>query len=128
MLELNYYHYESLFQGIDWSSHSTYNRHEMLILTAHSDFEKARRRGQSRRFLARLTGRSRALLDLNHVQSALSERYYAGLKTGAIAASQGSEGRCPDFDRDWLPLQSALRQRWTSVYVWRCWRAYLCRR
>ena len=57
------------------------------------------------------------LLDLNHVQCSMVERHYAGLQTVDIGSIRGSEGRCHDFDRDFLPLNPTLAQRWTSVFV-----------
>lgn len=87
------------------------------VLAAHERFERAQRRAQAQRLWARITRRSRSLLDLSQIRCGISDRHYAGLEVVPINSIRGSEGRCRDFDCDFLPLQSMLAERWVSVFV-----------
>ena len=94
-----------------------WGRDAVMIVAARDRFDRARRIAQSRRLLARIFRRPRDLLDLNRIHCSMSERHYAGVQTVPIRNIVGSEGRCRDFDRDFLPLQPMLAQRWISVFV-----------
>ncbi|MGD1994293.1 MAG: hypothetical protein PVI59_13960 [Anaerolineae bacterium] len=69
------------------------------------------------RMWAKVTGRSRRLLDLNTVRAASRVRgsRYAGTRAVPIAAIPGSEGRCQDFDAQFRPTGNRARSRWMSV-------------
>ncbi len=94
-----------------------YNYDALRLVAARDRFDKARRSAQFRQTLAKLLRRPRALLDLNHIQCSVTERHYVGLQTVDISSIRGSEGRCHDFDSDFLPLNLMLIQRWVSVYA-----------
>lgn len=90
-----------------------------LMGKALTKFNGLRWRAHYRRLAAKVTGRSRELLDLNEVRrdktiEAISE---APCMTIEVAKIKGSECRACDFDSDFLPLSEASRQRWASVYA-----------
>jgi hypothetical protein len=62
-----------------------------------------------------LTGQSPYLLNLTEVEAAARNRYSAGLQEVPIDRIRGSQGRCPDFDRNFYPLQDHLKSRWLRV-------------
>lgn len=117
MFDLNYRQYDPHAQVVSGPGQGRWVQDALLVVAARERFDKARRRAQSRQLLARLLHRPRALLDLNQIQCSIAERHYAGLQTVDISRIGGSEGRCHDFDRDFLPLTPLLVQRWTSVFV-----------
>ena len=117
MFDLNYRQYDPYAQVVGGPGQGRWDQDALLVVAARERFDKARRHAMILQVLARLFRRPRALLDLNHVQCSLAERHYAGLQTVDISAIRGSEGRCHDFDRDFLPLNPTLTQRWTSVFV-----------
>lgn len=89
----------------------------LLMLAAHRRFERAQRQAKIRQLWARIGRHSRCLFDLNHVHCATADRHYVGLRVAPLDSIRGSEGRCRDFDCDFLPLQPALAERWVSVYM-----------
>ncbi len=80
-------------------------------------YRAAEWKGLIGKILARLTGRSRRLLDLNQFQrqTVITGRSYAGIQTVPVRKIQGSEGRTNDFDREFYPLHSRSKSRWMSV-------------
>ncbi len=80
-------------------------------------FREARLHARLARLGAALTGRARSLCSLAKVTGArtLGDRHDAGTQTVAISRIRGSENRCHDFDRDFLPIQEHSRERWLSV-------------
>jgi hypothetical protein len=66
---------------------------------------------------AKVTGRSRRLLDLNAVRASCRVRgsHYAGTRAVPIDQIRGSEGRSDDFDVDFRPTSNRTRGRWISV-------------
>jgi len=74
------------------------------------------------KLIAKLTGHTRTLLDLNQVKTALNVRnhYYLGIQAVPLAKIQGTEGRSQDFDIHFNPANEATRDRWLNVA-----RAYL---
>ncbi len=99
------------------ASRSHWSHDVLQVLAAHERFERAQRRAHIQQLWARITRRSRSLLDLNRIRCSAADRHYIGLELAPIDSIRGSEGRCRDFDRDFLPLQPQLAQRWVSVYV-----------
>jgi hypothetical protein len=83
-----------------------------------STFKKARRREAYRR-LAQIAGRKRSqpLLSLDEVSKRLRafEQSYVGIRPIRVADVVGTVSRVDDFDRDFLPKRSKIRQRWTNV-------------
>ncbi|MBA2312860.1 MAG: hypothetical protein H0V97_08710 [Actinobacteria bacterium] len=83
-----------------------------------STFEKARRREAYGRFARIVTGvHDRGLLPFDEVKDRLRffEQTYIGIRPIPIKAIVGTAGRSNDFDRNFLPLRSELRERWTRV-------------
>lgn len=85
------------------------------------DLQNSYQSMQTKAFLGRivsvLTGRPRNLLDLN---TEISERkirsqHSAGSQTVRINQIRGSEGRTGDFDREFNPMHTRMRERWVSV-------------
>ena len=81
------------------------------------DFERAHNRAFIHKVLAFLLGRSRRLLSFSEVKDKIrwDTENYIGLHVVPINSIIGSVGRYKDFDREFLPVQRALRRRWKSV-------------
>jgi len=82
-------------------------------------FDRARRKRAYRR-LARVVAGSRPkpeLLPLDEATKRLRPfaRNYVGLRPIPVRQIVGTEGRESDFDRDFLPLRSTIKQRWRQV-------------
>jgi hypothetical protein len=84
---------------------------------ARQQFLAARRRATFSGWLARFRGRPNQMLPLEEVRRRMSIRgqRHLGLQTVPIDHIIGSEGRYTDFDRRFLPLNEAVKQRWTGV-------------
>ncbi len=80
-------------------------------------FRNALTQGWMGRIWAKVTGRSRRLLDLNAVRASCRVRssHYAGTRAVSIDQIHGSEGRSDDFDADFRPTSNRTRSRWLSV-------------
>ena len=83
-----------------------------------STFGKARRREAYRR-LSELAGRhaSSPLLSLDEVTKRLRafEQTYVGVRPIRVTDIVGTVSRVDDFDREFLPKRSKIRQRWENV-------------
>jgi nucleotide-binding universal stress UspA family protein len=81
------------------------------------DFQHARQRASIQEALARVTGRSNALLSYEDVAKKLKlqNRTERGFQNIPLAAIVGSVGRYTDFTRTFLPLQNSDRDRWARV-------------
>jgi hypothetical protein len=81
------------------------------------DFQRAHTRAFVRKVLALLLGRSRRLLSFSEVKEKISwdTETYIGMRTVPVTSIIGSVGRYHDFDREFLPVQSASKRRWTSI-------------
>ena len=67
----------------------------------------------------RLFGRSNALSAFSEVLPCLSpDRRYAGVQNIRLDQITGSVGRAADFDQDFRPLKTHLRERWVSNYLY----------
>ena len=81
-------------------------------------FDRARRKEAYRRLSETVRGRERAeLLDLEDVRSRLGtfRESYVGIEPVPVDRIIGTAGRSRDFDRDFLPLDERLRDRWRKV-------------
>ncbi len=80
-------------------------------------YEKAHLRAVLAAAMARLLGRSTALLTLDDLIDGLAVRgaHAAGLQSVPIELIVASEGRSSDFDRRFRPLQSRTWERWRSA-------------
>jgi hypothetical protein len=80
-------------------------------------YRRARQRCLWAKIWAALTGRPRALVDLDAIRGACTLRasHHAGIQTIAIDRILGSDGRCHDFDVGFRPLQSHSRERWLRI-------------
>jgi hypothetical protein len=83
-----------------------------------SAFDRARRKEAYRR-LSRVIRRepSDGLLDLDEVRHRLGvfEESYVGIRPIPVDRIIGTVGRGREFDRDFLPLQEEVRERWRRV-------------
>jgi hypothetical protein len=86
--------------------------------TTRSTFGRARRREAYRR-LSELAGRRRptTLLSLDEVTRRLRafEQSYVGVRPIRVDDIVGTVSRVDDFDRDFLPKRSKIRERWDHV-------------
>jgi hypothetical protein len=80
-------------------------------------FQQARRRADAEKRLARLTGRSAALLCFDRVRDLLKAHPVSEqvLRDVPLDAITGSVGRCADYTRSFRPLKDNLRQRWEGI-------------
>jgi hypothetical protein len=92
---------------------------QLLELKAARLFMLERRRARIHCLLAKITGRSMRMLDLNEVRQRNDERSrsYLGSRAVAIDRIRGSENRCDDFDSNLRPLSEHNRQRWLNIAV-----------
>jgi len=83
------------------------------------DFRRARRRAALEQIMARLTGRSAALLSYGEVHRKLKAQGGGRreLKEIPLDAIVGSVGRYADFTRSFLPRQDSDEERWARVKV-----------
>jgi hypothetical protein len=72
-----------------------------------------------RRMIARVTGRSRGLLDLAVVRQAKTVQgiHERGCVTVEVSRILGSECRVCDFDSEFLPLSESGAHRWAGIYA-----------
>jgi hypothetical protein len=83
-----------------------------------STFEKARRREAYRRFARLVTGHGNGhLLPLDAVKDRLGffEQSYVGIRAIPLKAIVGTTGRGTDFDENFLPRRSDIKERWTRI-------------
>jgi hypothetical protein len=83
-----------------------------------SAFDSARRREAYRRLSRAVRGLGRPrLLDLDEVRDRLggSEETYEGIRAIPVSRIIGSAGREREFDRDFLPREDDVRERWRRV-------------
>ena len=87
-----------------------------LVYRAVRLFNAALTRGRFERFKRWITHRSSQLFDLNHLYGIhMRAQYYGGVQAVALKKIRGSLGRTGDFDCDFNPLDSRLRDRWKSI-------------
>ncbi len=81
------------------------------------DFERARRKAWLNEVAALFTRRNNELLSFDEVSKLLGSgnQSYRGLQTVPVEQIIGSVDRYADFDREFLPVQTTTRWRWTSV-------------
>ena len=94
-------------------------QHLLSFQSAIQDFHRARSQADLERVLARLTGKSASLMCYEDVREKLKARTAQGkvLKEIPLDAIVGSVGRCSDFTRSFLPLQSGDQHRWAQVEI-----------
>jgi hypothetical protein len=81
-------------------------------------FDRARRKEAYRRLSETVRGEGRAeLLDLDEVRSRLGvfRESYVGIHPIPLDRIIGTAGRARDFDRDFLPRDERIRERWRRV-------------
>ncbi|MEK7324602.1 MAG: universal stress protein [Chloroflexota bacterium] len=88
-----------------------------LFTSAKEDFRRARQKAALQEIMARLTGKSTALLSYEEVARKLRTAGQAarGLRDIPLDAIVGSVGRYSDFTRNFLPRQDSDEQRWADV-------------
>jgi len=92
------------------------NDHADLIFRAIRLFNAALSRGRFARFKRLFSRKSGRLLDLNNLFGThMRAQYYGGVRAVALHKICGSLGRTADFDCDFNPLDSRLRDRWQSI-------------
>lgn len=84
-----------------------------------STFDRARRRGLYRRLARTVTGRADPpdLLPLDEATKRLRpfQRRYVGIRPVPVRQIVGTDSRVRDFDRDFLPRNPVLGERWRRV-------------
>jgi nucleotide-binding universal stress UspA family protein len=91
----------------------------LSFAAAIQDFRRARRRAAMEQIMARLTGKSAALLSYEEVHRKLKAQGEGRreLKEIPLDAIVGSVGRYADFTRSFLPRQDSDQGRWAKVKV-----------
>src|SRR5512135_2659747 len=85
--------------------------------TAVADFREAHRRAMLEQIMARLTGKSVALLSYEEVLQQLRQtgRAERGVQVIPVEAIVGTVGRYTDFTRSFLPRNATDEQRWAGL-------------
>ncbi|MCP5096602.1 MAG: universal stress protein [Chloroflexi bacterium] len=86
--------------------------------TAVQDFRRARKQASMQQLIAKVTGKSMALLSFDEVQEKLhltGEEVDRGVQEIQLEAVVGSVGRYEDFTRDFLPKKDSNIERWSRV-------------
>jgi hypothetical protein len=93
--------------------------HTSLEEQVDADFTRARRRALLRRVGTRLRrdAASNRLLCFDDLRKTLGVmgRIHRGLRTVPVAQIGGSVGRCPEFDRDFMPAKASVGERWKRI-------------
>ena len=81
------------------------------------EFEKARRKAVRSQLSARLAGRDETLLPFEVIRQEIRQRNPRNLGVQQVPIDQivGSVGRYHEFNREFLPLESSLQERWVGV-------------
>src|SRR5262245_45134696 len=95
------------------------NPNNPLALMAKADYDRARRKAFLNELATNFNRKPNLLLSFDEVQKILpiKGQYHRGHQFVPIANIVGSVGRYRDFDRAFLPVQTATRPRWESVDV-----------
>lgn len=82
-------------------------------------FDRLWMKGQTLKFWARITGKTRNLLALSDVEHVYDDVPFHILERQSIRLEQihGTQGRVDRFDSDFLPLARRNKQRWVSIAV-----------
>lgn len=92
------------------------NDNAYLVHRAIRLFNTALSRGRFAHFKRWFTRKPGRLIDLNDVQSPhIRAQYYAGVRAVELKKICGSLGRIGDFDCEFNPLDTRLRDRWISI-------------
>ena len=88
-----------------------------LRRAALTEFEKARRKAKRSQLSARLAGRDETLLPFELIRQEVRQRNPRNLGVQQVALDQivGSVGRYHEFNREFLPLENSLKERWVNV-------------
>ena len=83
----------------------------------HDDFERARRKAFWRHLATRLLRRDDGLLAFEEVRRGLraQAQHYGGLRPVPISQIVGSVSRYHDFDWEFLPRRTMVRDRWEGI-------------
>ena len=81
------------------------------------DFGKAYVKARRSRWISVLTGKNNDLLSFEEVCNLVKpgSQCSEGVRQVRIDRVVGSEGRCQDFNRSFMPVQKHLQNRWESV-------------
>jgi hypothetical protein len=92
------------------------HHHTILVQSALSRFNAARKDAAIERIKSLLLGRTRHLLNLGAIPSGqVRSRHYGGIKPVSMDQICGSMDRLGDFDHHFHPLDDRLRDRWIQV-------------
>lgn len=97
----------------------TYQTKVPVSIDALQSFERSRLQAIFSRAVGRITRKKTSLLDLGAVtcRCGQPDRHYGGIQTVPVGMIRGSEGRSDDFDRNFNPLHTRIRQRWMRIYT-----------
>ena len=96
------------------SIQSPANKPMMVRGAMAQQFNKAAARAKFRRFISWINGRSTQLQSMKSL-SQTGNKPMPGIQQIALDDIIGSEGRCSDFDNQFLPLQYHNRDRWVNI-------------
>lgn len=84
---------------------------------ARSEYERARRLARMDRLFGKLRGRESLLLPFDSIRRNLRQQspLYRGLREVPLDRIIGSVGRYSEMNREFLPLNDALRDRWVKM-------------
>ena len=87
------------------------------ITVEHSDFISAKSKARYSKIISFFRGRNDDLLSFEEVRKALQPagESYVGCRTIPVKRVVGSEGRCKDFNKSFMPRRDFMRERWVRV-------------
>ena len=88
-----------------------------MLVETETDFSKARNKAFINELQHLLNPEETKMISFNQVKQMLKPQneIYVGMKTIPISKIVGSEGRYKDFDNQFLPKNSFIRERWEHV-------------
>ncbi|MGW8251469.1 MAG: hypothetical protein ACWGO1_12565 [Anaerolineales bacterium] len=97
----------------------TYQTKVPVSIDALHSFERTYLQARFSRVVGQAIHKNVSLLDFDAVtcRCGQPDRHYAGIQTVPVRQIRGSEGRSDDFDRNFNPLHTRMRQRWVGVYT-----------
>lgn len=106
-------------QRLNQISYADPNQKLEVLEKAQQLYHRATLKGQIGWVWSKLSGRSRALLDLNTVlaQHHVVGRYSGGTRVVRVEDIRGSVDRPNDFDRNFNPRQAYTERRWVNLAV-----------
>lgn len=102
---------------VDDDENARFAQQKKAIRGAHLHYIDIKRKSTWRQILARLTGHPNHLKDLSQVREHKITTNYQplGIRPIRIDCIVGSENRANDFDKNFLPVNNNIEERWVNI-------------